>query len=91
MHVFYAQFDTLLVEREDHRIVRAPAARLTTPLGGIPLETQHAALFDLALDLLYRIGHARIQAAQRDNALRSTSAQDHIAIRGTEAGIVKFF
>jgi hypothetical protein len=54
VHVLDAELDAALVQREHHRVVRAPAARLTAPLGGVPLEALHPEL-DLAVDLLQRV------------------------------------
>src|SRR5437899_11912639 len=42
VHILHTHFNALLIEREDHGVIGAPAARLTPPLGGRPLEAWYA-------------------------------------------------
>src|SRR5437899_5699433 len=74
VHILHTQFDALLIEREDHWVIGAPAAGGAAPLGGIPFEAQYAAVLDLALYFLDGIGHTWVHASQRDDALGGRSA-----------------
>ena len=73
VHVLDAQLDAALVEREHHRVVGPPAARLAAPLGGVPLEALHPQVEHLVVDLLQRVGRAGVDAAEADQPVRRPS------------------
>ncbi len=89
VHILHAQFNTLLIEREDHGIVSTPAAGSAAPFGGVPFEAEDATVLDLALHLLHGVGHTRVNSAQGDDALGGASTHGSVAVGVGKAGVVE--
>ena len=89
VHILHAHFNALLIEREDHWVIGAPAPRLTAPLGGVPFEAFDATVIDLAAHLVHGVRHTWINSAQGDNTLRGTFTHLHVFVGGAEASMVK--
>ena len=84
-----SELEALLVEREHHRVVGFPAPRLAAPFGRVPLETAHAQVGDLMLDLLDGVRRPGIDPAEGDQPIGGPLDQLGVALRVDETRVVE--